>query len=122
MRIIIKKIFRPEDFCSFCKYNSLTVNDDVIDCCQTYFLPGKLFGYNFASRKLTDTDMSGCKLGVGIGILLLMLVLPVTAQDIDTGEMSEVSGIVTDEFGEPLAGAAVVVRGLPVSQGGDYGP
>lgn len=40
-----------------------------------------------------------------------------TAQDIDTGEMSEVSGIVTDEFGEPLAGAAVVVRGLPVSQG-----
>ncbi len=39
------------------------------------------------------------------------------AQESETTSVYEVTGTVTDEFGEPLAGAAVLIRNRPVSEG-----
>lgn len=50
--------------------------------------------------------------------LLFLSAYEVCAQDEpDSGAEYEVSGLITDEFGNPLAGAAVIVRGQPVSDG-----
>lgn len=50
--------------------------------------------------------------------LLFLSAYEASAQDEpDSGAKHEVSGLVTDEFGNPLAGAAVIVRGQPVSEG-----
>lgn len=69
--------------------------------------------------------MKGCKSFSGtvsgiVAAVLFSLFLfpsPVSAQEEEAGERYEVSGTVMDELGNPLAGAAVVIRGLPVSEG-----
>lgn len=44
--------------------------------------------------------------------------LQVSAQERpDTEVRNEVTGLITDDLGNPLAGAAVIVRGQPVSEG-----
>ena len=70
---------------------------------------------NFASLYVKAMKMKGC-------FLICMLSLfsyALTAQQAEeqTGEDAwyEVTGTVTDEFGEPLAGAAVLIRNQPVS-------
>ena len=97
------------------------MNIRSLSICQTYYLPGKLFKGNFASCyflhmigcRLTSRMMSGFFAG-----LLFLSAYEVSAQDEpDSGAEYEVSGLITDEFGNPLAGAAVIVRGQPVSDG-----
>lgn len=61
-----------------------------------------------------------CRMGVSLivtGMLLSASQDAVAQERQETDGKYEVSGLVTDEFGNPLAGAAVIVRGQPVSDG-----